>query len=134
MDQDQILKEVVFKAVRSSGAGGQHVNKVSTKVILLFDLEESNAFTVQEKEQLKRSIGGSLTNEGILIIQSADTRSQLKNRKLAEEKLIQTLTNGLVKKPKRKKTKATKASKEKRLKSKKILSQKKQSRKKPDTD
>ena len=134
MDQDQILKEVVFKAVRSSGAGGQHVNKVSTKVILLFDLKESDALTTEEKEQLKRSIGGSLTKEGVLIIQSADTRSQLKNRKLAEEKLIQTLTNGLIKKPKRKKTKATKASKEKRLKSKKLLSQKKQSRKKPETD
>ena len=134
MNSDQILKEVIFKAVRSSGAGGQHVNKVSTKVILVFDLESSDALTVNEKEQLRQSLATALTKENLLIIQAADTRSQLKNRRIAEERLIRILSDGLVKKPKRKKTKPTKAAKEKRLKSKRLISQKKKDRQKPDSD
>ena len=134
MDSDQILKEIVFKAVRSSGAGGQHVNKVATKVILIFDLENSEALSDDEKELLRQSLGSSLTKESLLIIQSADTRSQLKNRKSAEVRLLKVLSDGLVRKPKRKKTKPTRAAREKRLKSKRLHSQKKQSRKKPGTD
>ena len=134
MNRDQILKEVIFKAVRSSGAGGQHVNKVSTKVILVFDLENSNALSVDEKEQLSKSLAGTLTKDNLLIIQAADTRSQLKNRRIAEERLIKILSDGLNEKPKRKKTKPSKAAKEKRLKSKRLLSQKKQSRQKPESD
>ena len=134
MDSAQILKEVDFKAVRSSGAGGQHVNKVSTKVILIFDLEKSEALSDQEKEQLRQSLRSSLTKENLLIIQAAETRSQFKNRKTAEDRLLKLLNEGLVKKPKRKKTKPGKLAKEKRLKSKRLLSQKKQSRKKPETD
>lgn len=134
MNSDQIIKEAIFKAVRSSGAGGQHVNKVSTKVILVFDLEHSNALSLEEKEQLRRSLAQTLTKGNLLIIQAADTRSQLKNRRIAEERLIQILNDGLVKIPKRKKTKPSKAAKEKRLKSKRLLSQKKQSRQKPESD
>ena len=134
MDSDQILKEIVFKAVRSSGAGGQHVNKVATKVILIFDLENSEALSDDEKELLRQSLRPSLTKENLLIIQSAETRSQLKNRKSAEVRLLKVLSDGLVRKPKRKKTKPTRAAREKRLKSKRMHSQKKQSRKKPGTD
>lgn len=134
MNSDQIIKEAIFKAVRSSGAGGQHVNKVSTKVILVFDLENSNALSLEEKEQLRKSLAQNLTKENLLIIQAADTRSQLKNRRIAEERLIKILSDGLIKKPRRKKTKPSKAAKEKRLKSKRLLSQKKQSRQKPESD
>lgn len=133
MNSDQVLKEVIFKAVRSSGAGGQHVNKVSTKVILIFDLESSEALSLPEKEQLKRSLATTLTKESLLIIQAADTRSQLKNRKIAEEKLIRMLSDGLVQKPKRKKTKPSKAAREKRLKTKRLTSQKKKGRQKPES-
>ena len=134
MNSDQIIKEAIFKAVRSSGAGGQHVNKVSTKVILVFDLEHSNALSLEEKEQLRRSLAQTLTKGNLLIIQATDTRSQLKNRRIAEDRLIKILSDGLVKKPKRKKTKPSKAAKEKRLKSKRLLSQKKLSRQKPESD
>ena len=134
MDSDQILKEVTFKAVRSSGAGGQHVNKVATKVILIFDLENSVGLSSDEKEQLKTSISNMLTKEGFLIVQAADTRSQLKNRRIAADKLIQILNDGLATPTKRKKTKATHASREKRLKSKRIISRKKQNRQRPDID
>ena len=131
MDSDQILQEVVFKAVRSGGAGGQHVNKVSTKVILIFDLENSKALSDDEKELLRHQLSSSLTKENLLIIQAAETRSQFKNRRTAEQRLIKVLSDGLVRKAKRKKTKPTRVAKEKRLKSKRLLSQKKQSRKKP---
>lgn len=134
MEIDQILKEVIFKAVRSSGAGGQHVNKVATKVILLFDLETSIALTSNEKDQLITSIGNLLTKDNLLIVQAGDTRSQLKNRKMAEEKLIKILNDGLATPTKRKKTKPSRASKEKRLKSKRMISRKKQSRQRPDAD
>ena len=134
MDIDQILKEVTFKAVRSSGAGGQHVNKVATKVVLLFDLETSTALTSDEKAQLKTSIANMLTRDNLLIVQAGDTRSQLKNRKIASEKLVKILNDGLATRTKRKKTKPSRASKEKRLKSKRIISRKKQSRQRPDAD
>ena len=134
MDSDQILKEVAFKAVRSSGAGGQHVNKVATKVILIFDLENSAALTSDEKEQLKTTIGHILTKDNLVIVQSADTRSQLKNRRIAADKLFKILNEGLATRTKRKKTKPTRASKEKRLKSKRMTGMKKQSRKRPDID
>ena len=134
MDSEQILQEVVFKAVRSGGAGGQHVNKVSTKVILIFDLENSKALSDDEKELLRHRLSSSLTKENLLIIQAAETRSQFKNRRTAEQRLIKVLSDGLVRKAKRKETKPTRVAKEKRLKSKRLLSQKKQSRKKPGID
>ena len=134
MNNDQILKEVTFKAVRSSGAGGQHVNKVATKVILVFDLDNSIALTSDEKEQLKTTIGNILTKDNLIIVQASETRSQLKNRRIAIDKLFKILNDGLVTRPKRKKTKPTKASREKRLKSKRMISRKKQSRQRPDMD
>ena len=134
MNSDQILKEVSFKAVRSSGAGGQHVNKVATKVILVFDLDNSIALTSDEKEQLKTTIGNMLTKDNLIIVQASETRSQLKNRRIAIDKLFKILNDGLVTRPKRKKTKPTKASREKRLKSKRMISRKKQSRQRPDMD
>ena len=134
MNNDQILKEVSFKAVRSSGAGGQHVNKVATKVILVFDLDNSIALTSDEKEQLKTTIGNMLTKDNLIIVQASETRSQLKNRRIAIDKLFKILNDGLVTRPKRKKTKPTKASREKRLKSKRMISRKKQSRQRPDMD
>ncbi len=134
MDSDLILKEATFKAVRSSGAGGQHVNKVATKVILIFDLENSAALSSDEKELLKTSIGNMLTKDDLIIVQAADTRSQLKNRRIATDKLIKILNDGLTTPAKRKKTKPSRASKEKRLKSKRMTSRKKQSRQRPDID
>ena len=134
MNAEQILKEVVFKAVRSSGAGGQHVNKVATKVILLFDIEGSEGLSPEEKDQLYKALGSRLSKNNILIVQAANTRSQIKNREIAQEKLIDLLSNSLQLPKPRKKTKPTRASKEKRLKSKHIKSVRKRDRKRPDLD
>ena len=134
MLQDQVLREVKFKAVRSQGAGGQHVNKVATKVILLFNLIESEAFTEEEKERLLASLKNRLTLDGLLVIRVSETRSQLKNRRLAEQRLLALLEQHLQPPKERKKTKPTKASREKRLQKKRHISEKKAGRKKPDLD
>ena len=134
MLQDQVLREVNFKAVRSQGAGGQHVNKVATKVILVFNLTESQAFTEEEKERLSASLKNRLTLDGLLVIRVSETRSQFKNRRLAEKRLLALLEQHLLPAKERKKTKPTKASREKRLQKKRHISEKKAGRKKPDLD
>ena len=125
MDSSIISKEIKFKAVRASGAGGQHVNKVSTKVELSFDLNNTNAFSDEEKSRLIKKLENKLTKDGLLIIHSQDSRSQLKNKKNAESKLIILLKEALIVPKKRKKSLPSKKAKEKRLVSKKITSEKK---------
>lgn len=132
MDKQAIKREISFKTSKSSGPGGQHVNKVSTKVELLFDIEQSIAFTPEEKARLLLKLQKRINKEGMLIIQSQSTRSQSKNKKDAEEKLYQTLESALIVPKRRKKTRPSKQVKEKRLKSKKINSMKKVNRRKID--
>jgi len=125
MDKSIILSEIKYKAVRASGAGGQHVNKVSTKVELTFDTHKSNAFSEGEKERIIRKLSNKITKEGLLIIQSQDSRSQLKNKKDAESKLFKLLAEALIVQKKRKKSLPSKKAQEKRLASKKINAEKK---------
>ena len=125
MDKPVILSEIKYKAVRASGAGGQHVNKVSTKVELTFNIMNSNAFAIEEKNRLIEKLEKKITKDGLLIIQSQDSRSQLKNKKDAESKLFKLLSDALIVPKKRKKTLPSKKGKEKRLLSKKIKSEKK---------
>ncbi|MGB5238882.1 MAG: alternative ribosome rescue aminoacyl-tRNA hydrolase ArfB [Flavobacteriaceae bacterium] len=134
MNTGQILNEIQFKAVRSGGAGGQHVNKVSTKVILMFDLMGSRAFSNEEKERLLQRLGSRLTKNKLLIVQAADTRSQIKNREIAQQRLLELLERKLEVVAKRKKSKPPKKSKEKRLKLKQRQAEKKIRRKKPGLD
>ncbi len=134
MLQDQVIREVKFKAVRSQGAGGQHVNKVATKVILVFNLADSLAFTEEEKERLSASLKHRLTRDGLLVIRVSETRSQYKNRRLAEQRLMELLEQHLQPQKERKRTKPTKASREKRLQKKRHISEKKAGRKKPGLD
>ena len=128
MDKSTILLEIKYKAVRASGAGGQHVNKVSTKVELTFDLNNSRAFSQEEKDRLIERLKAKLSKEGLLILQSQDSRSQLKNKKDATSKLFKLLLDALIIPKKRKKTRPSKKAKEKRLQSKKIQSEKKANR------
>lgn len=129
ISKDLILKELVFKAVRSSGSGGQNVNKVSTKVELRFDVEHSEFLTGDEKIRIFKKLKNRISNEGILIITSDTERTQLRNKNKAVELFFNLLEQALKKPKKRKKTKPTRASKEKRLKEKKVQSEKKQLRK-----
>lgn len=131
MDEKQILQETEYKAVRSSGAGGQNVNKVSSKVELHFMLAESQAFSEEEKQRINRKLQSRLTNAGELILQCDESRSQHRNKEIVTQRFLDLIKESLRKPKPRKKTKPTKAAKLKRLREKKKLSEKKSSRKDP---
>lgn len=132
MNSDIIIQELHFKAVRSSGAGGQHVNKVSSKVELTFDLENSNGLTQEEKELLLKNLISKLTKENMLLLTCSESRSQHKNKELVIKRFFKTLKNGLKIPKRRKATKPSKSSIQKRLEKKKKQAKKKLDRKKPD--
>lgn len=134
MNFDFLISEVNLKAVRSSGSGGQNVNKVSTKVELQFDLINSSALSEEQKELLQQNLKSRLTKDGVLILQCDESRSQLQNKKLILERFKALIEKGLEKKKERKLTKIPKAIKRKRLENKKRQSNRKTSRKKPDID
>ena len=122
-------KELHFSASRSSGPGGQNVNKVSTKVELRFDVPHSNLLSEDEKEVLLKLLVKKMNSEGILIIVSQSERSQLKNKEKTIEKFYTLLQKSLAPKKKRKPTKPNAVAKEKRLEEKKMNSEKKTRRK-----
>ena len=88
MDKELINHELVFKAVRSSGPGGQHVNKVSSKVQLTFDILNSKGLSTEEKERLLKKLNNQLSKSGILLMSADESRSQLKNRTTVTLSLI----------------------------------------------
>lgn len=122
---------MVIKPVRSSGPGGQHVNKVATKIDLRFNIPESQGLDEAEKTRILKKLASRLNADGVLIIQAAETRSQFRNRQIALARLKSMLEESLKRPKKRKPTKPSKSSVEKRLKSKKRQAEKKQSRKNP---
>jgi len=134
MNSKDIINELSFKAIRSSGAGGQHVNKTSSKIELTFDLENSNALSKKEKERLKEKVSSKLTNENILILFCEETRSQHRNKEIAIKRFLEIIKKGLTKPKIRKETKPSKASIQKRLEKKQNNSIKKALRKKPNLD
>jgi len=130
MNKTIITSEFTFRAVRSSGSGGQHVNKVSTKVELYFDVKNSKGLSVEEKEILEQKWSNRLNKEGVVKLASQATRSQWKNREKVIEKFWTAFHKAFEVKKKRKATKLSKAQKEKRLKAKRINAEKKAARKK----
>ncbi|WP_291287290.1 alternative ribosome rescue aminoacyl-tRNA hydrolase ArfB [Flavobacterium sp.] len=134
MDVEKIISELSFKAVRSSGAGGQNVNKVSSKVVLTFDLNSSQALSEDEKLLLQKNIAARLTTENILILNCDEDRSQLKNKDIVVKRFLELLKKGLYVPKVRKATKIPKSVIKKRIKDKKNVSEIKQSRKKPNLD
>lgn len=131
MNKDSLIAECDFKAVRSSGPGGQHANKTSTKVQLSWDLESSNEFNDLQKEQLRRRLANRLTKVNILNLTYDNSRSQHKNKEEVIRIFLHLIEKGLKRQKIRKKTKPSKISKLKRLKAKKQHSEKKSNRKPP---
>ncbi|WP_424003761.1 alternative ribosome rescue aminoacyl-tRNA hydrolase ArfB [Maribacter sp. IgM3_T14_3] len=132
MNQEQILTELQFKAIRSSGPGGQHANKVSSKVELSFHIEDSAGLTERQKKRVLLKLGNKLSKEGLLIMQCDESRSQHKNKELVIKRFLKLLEKSLLVPKARKKSRPTRSSIEKRLKGKKIASLKKSNRGKPD--
>lgn len=132
MDAQKIISELSFKAVRSSGAGGQNVNKVSSKVVLTFDLRNSQSLTDEEKLLLETKILSRLTSDNILILNCDEDRSQLKNKAIVTKRFLDIITAGLVIPKIRKATKIPKSVIRKRIKDKKNISEIKELRRKPD--
>ena len=132
MDKDKIISELTFKAIRSSGAGGQNVNKVSSKVVLTFDVANSFALSDEEKELALKKLKSKLTLEGILILTCDEDRSQLKNKSIVTKRFIEIIEKSLLVPKPRKATKIPRSVVEKRLKDKSTTAEIKQNRKKPD--
>ena len=134
MNQTSLLKELTFKAIRSSGAGGQHVNKVSSKIVLSFNIANSSGLSVREKAQLFKSISTRLTNDKTLLLSCDDSRSQLQNKNKVIERFFEIIKAGLYVAKRRIASKPSKAS-IKRMKDKKQKrGELKNSRKKPRLD
>ncbi|MBU3011087.1 aminoacyl-tRNA hydrolase [Polaribacter vadi] len=134
LKQHQLINELNFKAIRSSGAGGQHVNKTSSKIELTFDLENSLSLSEDEKTLLKTKLASKLTKENLLILFCEETRSQHKNKELAIKRFLQLIKTNLVKPKKRRPTKPSRSSILKNVEKNKRKSLKKALRKKPRLD
>ncbi len=124
--------EFQFQTSRSSGPGGQNVNKLETRVTLRFNVNSSLLLSDEEKERLQKKWSSKLTNEGDVLFSAETHRSQLKNKELAVKLFFQALEKAFTEPKPRKKTKPSKAAIKKRIDGKKKLSEKKSMRKPPD--
>lgn len=132
--KEQLIKECIFKTSRSGGKGGQNVNKVSSKVELIFNVANSVYFNEEQKKLIVAKLTTRLDSEGNLHIVSQEDRSQLLNKQRTVIKLVDLLNKCLQVQKKRKPTKVPKAVIERRLTDKSVIAQKKKDRKRFDLD
>ena len=132
MEKEKIISELTFKAVRSSGAGGQNVNKVSSKVVLTFDLKKSQSLTEEEKLLLETKLSSRVTTDSVLILNCDEDRSQFRNKEIVTKRFLELIKNALLIPKERKPTKIPKSVIRKRIKDKKNISEIKKTRRKPD--
>jgi len=129
MNLNDIHKEVKYRSSRSGGAGGQHINKVSTKVELLFDVLNSFSLTDKQKAIILDKLATRISTGGILLLKCDETRSQSRNKEIVFERFINLIKTALTPVKNRRPTKPTRSSVRKRLNNKKKLSEKKSNRK-----
>jgi ribosome-associated protein len=126
--------ELVMRASRSSGAGGQHVNKTSSRIEISWNVRSSQSASDQQRERILERLSSRLSDDGSLRVVASDTRSQLRNREAAENRLAETIRKALMVPKKRKPTRKPRAADEARLAEKKRQSERKRERKRPITD
>ncbi|MDP2889226.1 MAG: alternative ribosome rescue aminoacyl-tRNA hydrolase ArfB [Bacteroidota bacterium] len=124
--------EFIFQASRSSGPGGQNVNKVNSKIELRFNIQNSSILTDDQKEILLTKLSTKISSDGFLIVISQRDRSQLVNKEDAIRKLYELIEKALRPVKRRKSTRPTRSSVEKRLTGKRIKADIKQNRQKLD--
>lgn len=128
MDVDQLHREVSYKATTSGGPGGQHANKVATKVLLEWDVARSVAFDDADHQRILFKLQNRLTKDGILQLSCQDSRSQASNKELVFKRFLKVLQEALHVQKIRKKRITPRSVKRKRLNDKKKHSEKKQNR------
>jgi len=129
-----LKSELTYKFVRSSGSGGQHVNKVSSKAELYFNLKNSDVFNEDEKLKLTEFFSNRLNKDQILILTCDESRSQFRNKAIVTQRFLELIDEGLKEEKKRVPTKIPKAAKKKRLSNKRKTSEKKANRKPPNIE
>jgi ribosome-associated protein len=134
MEIEKIISELSFKAVRSSGAGGQNVNKVSSKVVLSFDLHHSQALTEEEKLLVETKLSSRLTTDAVLILNCDEDRSQFRNKEIVIKRFLELIKNALLVPKERKPTRIPKSVIRKRIKDKKTVSEVKKNRRRPNLE
>jgi ribosome-associated protein len=134
VDVALLKSELSYKYVRSSGSGGQHVNKVSSKAELYFNLEGSSVFNELEKQKLSEFLNNRLNKEGVVVIACDESRSQFRNKAIVTQRFLGLIEEGLKEEKKRVPTKIPKAAKRKRLANKRKNADKKANRKSPEVD
>ncbi len=130
MLKSKIECESWFEFSHAGGAGGQHVNKAATRVVICFVVDSSKVFTAAEKLLIKTRLRNRISADGILRLAVEDSRSQSYNRNLALSRLAEILAEAVVRPKRRVNTKPTQGAKKRRLKNKRIRSELKVSRKK----
>jgi ribosome-associated protein len=130
-DLSQLEQELTFRFSKSSGPGGQHTNKVSTRVELRFNVRDSKILTDEQKETITVKLKNRISKEGELRLISQKERSQIRNKQVVIERFLELISSVLAAEKVRKATKPSTSSRIKRLEEKRKLSERKQARQKP---